>query len=525
MLKDIIIAVVLFFIILFIAGWVALERVAAVPAVKSWVEKEISGALLRPVTIEKIGWERWPSQVLTGKNVRLWEDDTRQRTIVYSPQAKVDLSLFSLYRLAVGLSEIRLVKPRIVFRQDENGEWDLARMVKDLEAESNAPGTAVIKVLFKRFSIDDGSLELLKPRDLPGPVPKLKIQGHGRLKLDGRFVFQLGCRLAGSPGTVKMPLGIDETASMDITGEYAPSSTSTFAGVLRSSSTYIALKCALSPSPRFAAAVDIAKLRYRTTILENIRTILRKESGTYKVDLSDFHILGGTVDAHAAYIPSLSTDTLKVAWKAAGIKAQDLFNLLGSSVEVNGTMDYEGFLETVVGESFLKNMNGEIKVKLQKGWIANSSGLVKVLSKMNLSSLISGQGGSGGDRLPFDETHGKLKIARGIVSTEEPFVLENKTLQLAFMGSYDLARQVIDGKLAAHFLFVTDEIINKIPIVNDILLGNKKSLIPLWVSVKGNISDPEVNLLSAKTIASPAKNIIRNIFNLPQKLIKDAAGK
>ena len=520
--KAMVVAVAALFAGGLIADWAIVGRIVSTQAVKARVELLISQALLRPVTIEKMEMARWPSQALVGKNVRLWEDSSKQSFMLESPAIMVDLSFSSIFRLALGLSEIKFIRPRIFFRQDESGEWNLTRMVKNIDAQANAPGTALVQVLFKRFAVQDGYLSLQNTRSLPELIPPLAVQGRGKLKLGGKFAFRLSCRMAESSSTVKLPFGIDKTAVATITGLYVPSSTSTFTGVVRSSATNITVKCAVMLAPRFTAKIDILDARYHSAELRNLSATVQRNAEAYQIDISQFQVLGGTVDAHATYKPSVSTDTLRIVWKTAGVRAQDLFNLAGSTLEVNGILDSDGHIASSVGGRFLSSMNGEIKFVLKNGWFGNAKGLLKVLTKLNMATLFSKA--EGRTRVPFDESHGTLKIVNGIASTEEPFVLENKTLQLAFMGKYDLAKRTVDGKVAVNFLFVTDEVINKIPIVNDILLGDKKGMIPIWVSVKGNISDPEVKFLSTRTIASPAWNIIGNIFGLPKRLIQKMTG-
>lgn len=334
---------------------------------------------------------------------------------------------------------------------------------------------------------------------------------------NGRFNFQINSRLAESSSTVKLPLGIDETAALTITGFYVPRSTSTFTGVLSSSSTYAALKCGVNFSPQVTAAIDIQNARYLSTNARNVRAMVRREGGDYKIDVSSFQVLGGAVEAHADYLTSVSTDSLSVAWKSSGIQVRDLFDITGSSLEISGVLDSDGQISGILGKSFLPSMNGEIRFDLKKGWFGNAKGLLKVLTDLNITTVISETERK--KRVPFDDTHGKLKIVNGKVSTVEPIELENKTLQLIFMGSCDLSRQTVDGKIAVHFLLVTDEIINKVPILNYILLGDNKSVVPIWVSVKGKISDPEIKILSEKTITGPARSIIDNIFRLPKQML------
>lgn len=48
---------------------------------------------------------------------------------------------------------------------------------------------------------------------------------------------------------------------------------------------------------------------------------------------------------------------------------------------------------------------------------------------------------------------------------------------------------------------------------------------PLWLSVKGNPADPEINVLAIKSIASPLWNTIANVFRLPKTLVQELTGK
>jgi hypothetical protein len=72
---------------------------------------------------------------------------------------------------------------------------------------------------------------------------------------------------------------------------------------------------------------------------------------------------------------------------------------------------------------------------------------------------------------------------------------------------------------------VTDEILHKIPLVRDILLGDEKGLLPIWLSVQGNAADPKIRVMSVKSIAGPVWNTIANTLRLPEKMFEKLTGK
>jgi hypothetical protein len=57
--------------------------------------------------------------------------------------------------------------------------------------------------------------------------------------------------------------------------------------------------------------------------------------------------------------------------------------------------------------------------------------------------------------------------------------------------------------------------------VRDILLGKEKGLMPIWVEVKGRGDDPQIKVLSARTISGPVWNTFKHILRLPKTLFEE----
>lgn len=276
---------------------------------------------------------------------------------------------------------------------------------------------------------------------------------------------------------------------------------------------------------RVEAALAVDDVRYKEMAVRRFRAELRTSGGVYVADPIVFESLAGSVTARLSYAPSAPTEALKISWKTSGVSAQDLFRLAGSTTPVGGTADTHGSLTTLPGERFLHAMNGEIALDFKNGWIGDMPALLKILSRLNIASFLSRISGHRRARVPFDEAQGLIRIQNGRASTVDPFVLKNKTLEMAFMGSYDLPGARVDGKVVVNFLTVTDEIIHLLPGVRDILLGGEKGLVPIWVQVRGPASDPDVKVLSWRSVADPAWNAVKRAVTLPKTLFDKLKGK
>jgi len=236
--------------------------------------------------------------------------------------------------------------------------------------------------------------------------------------------------------------------------------------------------------------------------------------------------LGGSATGGADFTVLPSSTIFRATWTASGLNATSLFRLMGSSLQVTGICDSDGWMGSSLGGGFLHNLDGQVNFKLTRGYLEEVPGVLKIFSKMNLTSLINHwKGDTRRQRIPFNETTGTILFSHGTARTEKPVVLQNDTLQMGFMGSLNLVDNTVDGTVVVHILTVADEIISKIPIVNLILQGNKKSVLPIWVKVTGPVHDPKIDTAPLKSVASEVQGIFKRVFNLPANLFRALEGK
>lgn len=606
---------------------VVVDRAASGPELKTRIEEAASDFLGRPVTIDVLEWRPWPSATLIARNFRLYEDPLKRRLLVDAPLVEARVAVLSVFKLAAGITELRFVSPRVSLRRDKNGEWNAARVAAEIAVRPDEPRRQWGSLAFNWFSVEGATLTFEDDGGTLGPLPPLGVSGRGKLRFGRRhlhFPFELSGRLARSAATLDVsgdlggrtrlraevkdgeaslaglawppagrwngrwdgtllyderpapawslrlraaPLVVSTSAPrldlVEATAEYVSATSSTFAGVARSSATEIRVKGSLrdgaldldvnSPgadlgallafagavaagratppkdaarpakaaSGRLTAAISLDDLKYGGTDLRGLRAVVRRSTGPYTLERLAFQDLGGTIEASGAYDPASRDEALRLAWKSTGLDVQELFRLAGSSLEAAGIADCEGSLVTGLGDRFLPALNGTLSLDLKNGWFGGMPGLLKVLTRLNLATLFAEASGRRRSRVPFDEARGSVTITMGKAAAVKPLVLKNKTLEMAFMGTYDLPARTVDGRIVVNFLTVTDEIIGLIPGVRDILLGGEKGLIPIWVRVRGKADDPSVEVLSARTIAAPAWNTVRHILQLPKRLFKE----
>jgi hypothetical protein len=409
-----------------------------------------------------------------------------------------------------------------------------------------------------RFSVEMKDADPSLARLEWGPAASWTGRWNGRLGYDElpETHWNLHVRAASLVVSTSAP----RLDSLDVAGDYISASSAAFTVVARSSTTELEVRGSLrdraidldarspradlgvlaalgraaaaaapNPSPKapssappwtVSARISVDDLQYDQIELKDVRAVVQRSTGAYTLESLALRSLGGSLQANGAYLPSAGDEALRFSWKASSMSVQDIVRLAGSTRDAGGVADSEGSVVTGAGDRFLPAMSGAVKVDVKNGWTA-MPGLLKVLSRLNISSLFAEVSGRGAKRLPYDEAHAAVRIANGKVSSEKPLMLENKTLQMAFMGTYDLPAGTVNGKIVVNFLTVTDEIIGLIPGVREILLGKEKGLIPIWVEVKGNAADPEIRILSARTIAGPVWNTLGHILRLPKTLFQE----
>ncbi len=192
--------------------------------------------------------------------------------------------------------------------------------------------------------------------------------------------------------------------------------------------------------------------------------------------------------------------------------------LTKGQVKMTGTMDFTSRI-TARGEprQLLGNMQGPLEMNFAKGVIEQDKALARLLEVLNVTEIVKG-------RLPnlsskgFPYTSitvlGNFKQGKLVIDQLE---MDGETLDILGHGKINLEKQTVNVELLAAPFKTADTIIRNIPGVNYLLAG---TLVTIPVSVKGDLSDPQITIMSVSSVGSSLLGLGERTLKAPIKLIE-----
>lgn len=231
-----------------------------------------------------------------------------------------------------------------------------------------------------------------------------------------------------------------------------------------------------------------------------------------EVDLTAWVDLGSRGEVVLALNPTLSRIDISQFFKDYNVEERVWitgdFNLWGSLMARDHT--WEGLRES---------LEGNLKVKMEKGRIRRFHILSKIFSLLNVSQLIKGKLPElTGEGLPFNTITGEIEIAKGIAKTEN-LLVDSDAIKITVIGEADIVRESLDLTVGLHPLGTVDTIVSKVPVVGRILAGEDESLISYFVEVSGDFSNPKVRHIPLKSMEKGLIEIMRRILETPMHII------
>ena len=217
--------------------------------------------------------------------------------------------------------------------------------------------------------------------------------------------------------------------------------------------------------------------------------------------------------------PSLSTLVLRLEAKNVGQSlAQAGFDKVLESKSFNADLKFSW--PGAPWQYKLADTDGHTRFEAKDGRLieAGATGFLRVFGILNMNAI--------GRRLrldfadlfekgvSFDQMSGDYQIRRGIATTQEPFILRGPSVDMAMTGKLDLVAETVDKQIAVT-LPVTDNIplaavllgapqVAGVAFLLDKLIGDKvkKEIATVGYQMKGDWSDPQVELIQGKAAAT-----------------------
>jgi uncharacterized protein YhdP len=212
------------------------------------------------------------------------------------------------------------------------------------------------------------------------------------------------------------------------------------------------------------------------------------------------------------------------AWDVAEIDSSRLLASCGLRPLSTGRLRSKGRLSGDRTALLSGQLKGAFQVELASGAISGLPGVLKVLSSLNVRSLFNSVEGKNVRGLPFRVVSASCAVDAGLLRTTSPAALHSDTMDMGLMGSIDLAKDTIQADMVVQFLTFFNEIVRLVPGVKHILIGKKKSVLPLWVKISGPLDDPEVKVQPVKSLRKELWSAVKGVFTLPEDVFSTLTG-
>ncbi len=167
-----------------------------------------------------------------------------------------------------------------------------------------------------------------------------------------------------------------------------------------------------------------------------------------------------------------------------------------------------------------EGMNGRLRLRVDDGRILEGGPLTRLLALMSLADLPKILFGQRKDLVGPGLMYERLQM-EGILSNEHfniyNLAMRATALDMAGRGSINLANNNIDLLMIVHPLQNLDAILNKIPLLRDLLGDSSHSLFSRVYRMKGPLEEAKVEPAGPKESEMALKKMVQGLFELPEQ--------
>jgi hypothetical protein len=177
---------------------------------------------------------------------------------------------------------------------------------------------------------------------------------------------------------------------------------------------------------------------------------------------------------------------------------------------IQGTADLAGNFQGAIRPNtpLILELTGSLKVAVANGIVRRSFATIAAAEQANQAPAKADRA----DVLKYRRIDTVLEFANGRLQTES-LVVDGKKLGVFASGSIDLASETkeVDGRVAIFLFRKLDRVLDKIPILNLILLGKDDNLVATYYRVKGPWANPEAKAILLPGSAGPTSMVLQGV--------------
>jgi uncharacterized protein involved in outer membrane biogenesis len=283
----------------------------------------------------------------------------------------------------------------------------------------------------------------------------------------------------------------------------------------------------LAETSRVVATVSIDHGIYKTLDFHNVTSRLNIRGNVLDID----RISGDTNDGHLAgrvvvFLPPQKSAELEVSFRVSGLPVEKLLQLTADeSRMMSGSLSANSSVRGNEGDAlgFVHSLDGKTDFMIEDGRVQKGRVIPKIITILNLPTLLQGKVDLGKDGLPFDKIVGSFTLSNGVL-TEDNLVIDSPVMKMSAAGNYDIAADHLDAVVVVSPFGSYSQLLKSIPLFGKLFKGEREGT--ALFEVKGTLQSPDVNYLPLRSfakgitgLAQLAFDMLRNTIMLPKEII------
>ncbi len=289
----------------------------------------------------------------------------------------------------------------------------------------------------------------------------------------------------------------------------------------------------VAQTARVAGDLRFDRAWYKELHFQTLTGLLRIQDGVIGVDRIQGKTETGTVQGRLlVHLPMRRPATMKTWFDVYHIPLlaleQTFLNtdalderLLTGMVSMQGSLEGHG----KDARGVFPTLNGTLQLSIEDGHIKRGTVVPKILTILNLPSVLQGQVDLQKDGYPFDRQTGTVTVTHGLLASKD-IVMNGPILKMTAAGQYDLVSDELDMVIAASPFGPYMDLLRRIPLFEMLLdSDDEEGVTTALFQIKGSVHAPEVKPLPLESFASGLTNfaklaftVLKNTVTLPAKI-------
>lgn len=285
----------------------------------------------------------------------------------------------------------------------------------------------------------------------------------------------------------------------------------------------------LAARGHLVASIGINNGVYKQLDLTNLSGNLRISEGELEVDQINGHSAGGTLGGRLLFrLAKQKPPEGEGTFRLGSLPFEEFIHLFGAQEHpIVGDLFLTGSLSGHGRHprGVVKSLGGKVEMYLEHGRILKFTALSKILSILNLPTLLQGKVDLSKDGMPFDKITATFQIKDGVVTTEN-LVVDSPVMKMSGAGHYDMSGNQLNFVMATSPFGSYSEFLKSIPLFGKLFAGERRGIDTALFEVKGPLQNPEVKYLPLQSfaremtgLAQLAFHVLKNAVMLPKELI------